>query len=201
MDTKPLGRISNILNFWFGNKQENSKEYLKQREKLWFGKDPTIDKEIKEKFELEDYKLSVEGITKPWKETPSGCLAQILVFDQFPRNIFRGNQLMYATDDRALELAKHAITQGYDKKLSSIEKIFIYMPFEHSENVKEQKEGLRLFKELEKEAPFLAENTKYAQRHLDVIEKFGRFPHRNEILGRPSTPEEKAFLNTPGSSF
>lgn len=201
MTTKNLGRIDNILNFWFDSKMELSETYLKERMTFWFGKNPTVDKDIKNKFELEDYKLSVEGKTHPWRETPKGCLAQILVFDQFPRNMFRGDKLMYSTDSEALKIAKHAISEGFDKKLSPIQRTFIYIPFQHSEKIEDQKRSLELINGLAKESPLFKHHLEYAQKHSDVIKRFGRFPHRNEILGRKSTPDEIEFLKTAGSRF
>ena|SRR3990167_6579542 len=201
MEAKKLGRIDNILRFWFGDRVEVSELYLKGRMQFWFGKNPVVDKEIKDRFELQDYKLSIEGKTTPWRETPRGCLAQILVFDQFPRNMFRGDVLMYATDANALEIAKYAIAQGYDKRLTPIERVFIYMPFQHSENIDDQQKGVKLFDELARESTLLTDDLKYAKLHYDVIKRFGRFPHRNQILGRKSTPEEVEFLEQPGSRF
>lgn len=201
MLAKTLGRIDNILHFWFGDRVEVTDVYLKGRMQFWFGKNPVVDKEIKDRFELQDYKLSVEGKTVPWRETPRGCLAQILVFDQFPRNMFRGDHLMYATDAQALETAKHAVAQGYDKSLSPVERMFLYMPFQHSENIEDQTIGVRLFEELARESTLLTDDLKYAKMHYDVIKRFGRFPHRNEILSRRSTPEEVEFLGQPGSRF
>lgn len=201
MIKKHLGRVDNILNFWFGDKIELSEVYIKERMSFWFKKDRAVDNEIKSRFELEDYKLSVQGKTTPWRETPRGCLAQILVFDQFPRNMFRGNKQMYATDCRALEIAKHAISERFDKKLSPIERMFLYMPFQHSENSADQKLSLDLINELAKESPLFAHNVEYAKKHASVINRFGRFPHRNEIFGRISTQEETEFLKTAGAVF
>lgn len=201
MNIKRLGRIENILQFWFGDRVEESESYVENRMGFWFSKSPSLDKEIKDRFELQDYKLSIEGKTTPWRETALGCLALVLVFDQFPRNMFRGNKLMFATDGRALEIAKYAIASGYDKKLVPIQRIFIYMPFQHSENLENQTLSLKLFKELLKESPSLGSDNRYAEKHFEIIKRFGRFPHRNEILGRKSTPEEIEFLKQPGSSF
>ena len=125
---------------------------------------------------------------------PRSCLALILLFDQFPRNMFRGTARAFATDSNALTAGRHAIAHGFDAILSSVESAFIYLPFEHSERLDDQLESMRLYRALAGDDPALAGYVAYAEQHLNVIRRFGRFPARNAILGRSSTPAELEFL-------
>lgn len=171
---------STIIEFWFDA----------QNKVLWFSKNPEFDNLIKTKF-LHFYEQALLGKLDHWKESPEGILALIIVFDQFPRNIFRNTAKSFATDERALNLAKPAIENSIDKKLVSDEyRHFLYMPFMHSEVLSDQEKSLQLFK-----------HNEYAQRHYDIIRRFGRFPHRNNLLNRISTAEELEFLKQPDSSF
>ncbi|MGB7444280.1 MAG: DUF924 family protein [Coleofasciculaceae cyanobacterium] len=185
-----------ILDFWFG--KPNQPDYGKER-KVWFSKNPEFDQEVRSRF-LEDYQLSAIGQLGDWQKTPLGCLALILLLDQFPRNMFRGQPQAFATDPQALATAKHAVAQGFDQELLPVQRWFIYIPFEHSEKLADQQRCLELFSTL-KDEPSSASTINYAYRHFQVIERFGRFPHRNQILGRETTPEEAEFLQQPGSSF
>jgi uncharacterized protein (DUF924 family) len=185
-----------ILDFWFGHPHDP--DYGKERQ-LWFKKDPEFDQEIKTRF-LEPYTQAAAGELDHWQTTPAGCLALILLLDQFPRNMFRGQPQAFATDDQALAIAEHAVNQGFDQQLLPVQRWFIYLPFEHSENLADQQQALDLFSTL-RDDPQSESTINYAQRHFEVIQRFGRFPHRNAILGRVNTPEEEAFLQTRGSSF
>ncbi|PJE06988.1 DUF924 family protein [Legionella sp.] len=172
--------FSEILNFWFA---PESKRY-------WFAKNKKFDNLIKDKF-LIIYQDACSDKLDFWKKTPDGMLSLIIIFDQFPRNFFRGSPQAFATDLKALNLAKLAIEQSMDKKLSTDEKRhFMYMPFMHSENIADQELSLRLFN-----------HAKSATKHYNIIKKFGRFSHRNKILNRSSTSEEIIFLAKPYSSF
>lgn len=133
-------------------------------------------------------------------KTPLDCLALIILLDQFPRNLFRGDALAFATDSAALAAAQHGVTQGFDILLPHVARTFIYLPFEHSEQLENQRRSIELFNHMQ-DIPEMDETICYAQRHFEIIARFGRFPHRNKLLGRPSTPEEEAFLKTPGSTF
>jgi uncharacterized protein (DUF924 family) len=177
--------ITTILHFWFGNPE--SIDYGKTKS-FWFQSTAEIDQKIKKDYE-QNYKLACTGKLDDCLETPQGCLGLILLLDQFPRNMFRGTPQAYATDEKALQIAKIAIKKGFDRALLPFQRQFIYMPFMHSENRRDQKESVKLFTSLEDKL-----NLKYALNHRDVIERFGRFPHRNVILNRRSTPEEKIFL-------
>ena len=131
-----------------------------------------------------------------WLSAPRGWLAAILVLDQFPRNLFRGDARAFATDEAALGLAKRAIAEGIDLKLTPAQRSFVYMPFQHSEEKADQARSIELFTALGNPL-----NLDFAIRHKDIIDRFGRFPHRNAILGRTTTDEEATFLKQPGSSF
>lgn len=188
--------VQEILDFWFG--KPNQPDYGQER-KTWFRKDPEFDQEVRSRF-LEDYQLSAAGQLEDWKKTPQGCLALILLLDQFPRNIFRGQPQAFATDSQALAVAKHTVDQGFDQELLPVQRWFIYIPYEHSENLADQQRCLQLFSTLQDD-PKSTSTINYAYQHFQVIERFGRFPHRNQILGRETTPEEAEFLQQPGSSF
>ncbi len=189
-------QANEILDFWFGNLDDE--DYGKPR-KVWFIKNLEFDKEVRSRF-LQVYQQAATGKLEDWKESPPGCLALIILLDQFPRNMFRGQPQAFATDSQALTYAKYAVAQGFDKELLPIQRQFIYLPFEHSENLTDQHQCIELFSTL-KEYPECVSGVDYAHRHFQVIERFGRFPHRNKILERESTPEEVEFLTQPGSSF
>ncbi len=189
-------RIEAILAFWFGT--QNSPDYGKERS-CWFIKNPEFDGEIRDRF-LFDYKQAASGALQSWETSAQGSLALIIVLDQFPRNLFRQLPEAFATDSDALRVANHAIAQGYDQQLLPVQRWFVYLPFEHSEQWDDQVRSLQLWESL-REDPASAGSITYAERHAEVIKRFGRFPHRNAILGRPSTAEELEFLAMPGSSF
>jgi uncharacterized protein (DUF924 family) len=185
-----------ILAFWFG--REGEEGYGEYRE-AWFSRDPDFDREVRDRFE-DAYEEAVVGKLEQWKEEARSCLALILVLDQFPRNMFRGDARMYAADGLALAAARHALQQAYDRELAPVQRMFMYLPFEHSENLEDQRLSVELFRMLAEETGS-QDTLIYAVQHLKIIDRFGRFPHRNEILGRWSTPEEAEFLKEPGSSF
>lgn len=174
-----------ILQFWF---QELEPSH-------WFVKDPNLDEEIRRRF-IEIHSKVSQGLTKEWRHTAKGTLAEILVLDQFSRNMFRDTPEAFAYDSMALELAQKAIEAGRAKELSPVQKSFLYMPFMHSESKEIHARAVLLFSE-----PGLEQNLKYEYAHKKIIDRFGRYPHRNKILGRSSTPEEVEFLKTEGSSF
>ncbi len=182
--------ISLILSFWFGD--PNSPDYGNSKS-FWFQSTPPLDLEIRENFE-DVYKQAINNDLDSLMETPEGCLALIILLDQFPRNMYRGTSQAFASDPKALDVAKFALSEGFDQNLSSFQKMFLYLPFEHSENLKDQEKSVELFKALNDE-----EGLEYAIQHRDIITRFGRFPHRNSILGRINTPEELLFLKNPGT--
>ena len=188
--------MNEVLDFWFG--RSNSPEFGKVQNK-WFKKDADFDAEIVTNF-LPQYQLAVSGQLDSWQDSPENCLALIILLDQFPRNMFRGSPQAFATDSKALAAAQHAVKNNFDRELLTVQKWFMYLPFEHSENLEHQQKSVELFRELygESDRDSMIE---YAMRHFKVIERFGRFPHRNQILGRETTPEEAEFLKQPGSRF
>lgn len=174
-----------IIDFWF----------VKTDPKFWFEKNEKFDRKLRDEFES-TYDRVVAGKTAGWRSTSEGKLAEIIVLDQFARNMFRDTPKAFAADSLALELAQDAVLSGADKDLPIIKRGFMYMPYMHSEDAQIHKEALRLFNQ-----EGLEDNLKYEKMHKDIIDRFGRYPHRNKILGRESTPEEIKFLKQPGSSF
>ena len=161
----------------------------------WFKGGDAFDVEVRARLGLL-YERAAEGALDGWAVETTGLLALVILFDQVPRNIHRGTPRAFATDPQAMALARLAVDQGQDEALSLDERVFLYLPFEHAEDLAEQERSVALFRALG-DANYLD----YAIRHKDVIARFGRFPHRNTILGRASTAEETVFLEGPGSSF
>ncbi len=185
-----------VLDFWFGREDEPG--YGEFRE-AWFRKDPEFDREVQERFGTL-YERAASGELDGWRDDARACLALVICLDQFPRNMFRGDGRTHATDAKALETAGHAVERALDRELPPFQRMFLYMPFMHSENLEDQRRSVELFERL---AEKLAgpDVTSYAAGHMEIVERFGRFPHRNAILGRETTPEEAEFLKGPGSSF
>lgn len=179
-----------ILEFWF--------EELKYND--WFKKNKEVDELIRERF-LGVYSEITSGQYQDWKENPKSLLAMVLVLDQFSRNMFRDSEQMYFFDMMALNLTKLAIDKGFDLELTLPERSFLYMPLMHSENLEDQKACVKLFQFMMREDKKYEMMFKFARRHMKVIEEFGRFPHRNEILERKSTASELEFLSEPNSGF
>jgi tRNA pseudouridine(55) synthase len=190
-----------VFDFWFLPASDPKHD---QSRPEWWKKDPAFDQQIREKFGAL-IERGLKGELSDWSSSgnPKAALAFILLMDQFTRNIFRGDKKSFAGDAYALAVAKEMVKSGADKQLSFTQRVYVYMPFMHSESLADQDECIRLFNELAKDQgkdPATSES-KYAKMHRDIIQKWGRFPHRNEMLGRQSTPEEIEFLKTPGSSF
>jgi uncharacterized protein (DUF924 family) len=185
-----------VLDFWFG--PAGSPEYGRPRE-AWFKKSEAFDDAIRARF-LDLYLQAADGGMRSWREAPDSLLALILVLDQFPRNLFRGTSRAFATDAQALAAAQLAVARGFDRKLVPVQRWFVYLPFEHAEDLDLQRQCLALFEDLRSD-PDSTGTIDYARRHFEIIERFGRFPHRNAVLGRVSTPEEVEFLRQPGSGF
>ena len=162
--------------------------------KAWFTKDAAFDEAFRSQF-IDLHVLAAEGKLSDWAMTPDGALALLLLLDQFPRNAFRGTPRMFATDPLALVVAKAAIDAGHDKKVDAELRLFFYLPLEHAENAEDQDRCVALHEEMGN-----PELTKYAVVHRDVIARFGRFPHRNALVGRQTTAEEQAFLDEGGFS-
>ena len=186
-----------IYDFWFGG--PNHDEFAQPR-KQWFVKDSNFDEEIRMRF-LVTHEAAVRGELQYWREDSKHCLSLIVVLDQFPRNMFRDTPRAFATDAMALERACFAVDRGHDQTVNPVERVFFYLPFEHSESLADQARCIALVRALVDADPSRADFLDYARRHHDVIARFGRFPHRNKILGRASMPAEIEFLRQPGSSF
>ncbi len=186
-----------VLEFWFG--ATGTPEAGTQRPQ-WFLKDAAFDAAIAQRFGAL-IESALRGALAHWAAAPASALAQIVVLDQFTRNAFRGTARAFAGDALALDAAQAMVGAGQDLALPPIRRAFVYLPWEHAESLAMQDEAVRLFTRLAAEAPGFDSMLDYAQRHRVVIERFGRFPHRNAQLGRASTPDEIAFLAEPGSGF
>jgi uncharacterized protein (DUF924 family) len=181
----PDQAIEAVLGFWF----------VENGPKQWFNKDTAFDAAIRDRFEALVVQGS-KGELSHWRASVRGALAEILVLDQFPRNLYRGDAPAFASDPVALDAAKEALENKIDQDVSESERTFLYLPFEHSEEASDQETSLRLFGSLEDKSLL-----EWAEKHQAIIDRFGRYPHRNAALGRPSTDEELAFLKQEGSSF
>jgi uncharacterized protein (DUF924 family) len=183
--------VQAVLEFWFGKE-------LKPR-KAWFAKDLQFDQEIRSRF-LSLHIQATAGELADWKNSAESCLALVIVLDQFSRNMFRGQPEAFTSDSAALEAAQHGIAHQFDQQLPPVQRQFFYLPLEHTEDLEFQHQSVKLFEQF-KDDPALSDSYQSALRHRETIERFGRFPHRNMILGRQSTVEELEFLKQPGSSF
>lgn len=193
-----------IRQFWFGSRADDA-VVAQEQSRLWWIKNPATGEAIRQRFEAYVRQAATHALDD-WSATPVGRLALILLTDQFPRNIYRNTPGAFAFDAFALAQCKEGLREGVDRMLRPIERVFFYLPLEHAESLEDQDAAVARFSELARNAApeqkavfdgFLD----YAIRHREVIARFGRFPHRNRILGRASTPEEIEFLKQPGSSF
>ena len=176
----PLAEAAAVVGFW-----------REAGPSLWFAKDDDFDRRFRERF-LSLYEAAARGELTGWLATPEGALALVLLLDQFPRNSFRGTPRMYATDALAREITTAAIDAGHDRAVEDPLQLFFYLPFGHSENLADQERSVALARRLGQP------NLSHAERHRDIIRRFGRFPHRNPILGRAMRPEEQQFLDQGG---
>lgn len=176
----PLAEAAAVVGFW-----------REAGPSLWFAKDDDFDRRFRKRF-LSLYEAAVRGELTGWLATPEGALALVLLLDQFPRNSFRGTPRMYATDALAREITTAAIDAGHDRAVEGPLQLFFYLPFGHSENLADQEQSVALARRLGQP------NLSHAERHRDIIRRFGRFPHRNPILGRTMQPEEQQFLDQGG---
>lgn len=181
-----------VLDFWFG--APGTLHYGQSRSE-WFKKSDDFDTQIRSQF-LPLYEQAAAGQLAPWRDSPLTLLALIIVLDQFPRNLFRESPRAFATDAMALAAAQQMRVLGWDQRLNTVERQFCYLPFEHAEDLEAQRTCLQIFGELGN-----ADLLQWAQKHYDIIACFGRFPHRNAVLGRVSTADEIVFLQKPGSRF
>jgi uncharacterized protein (DUF924 family) len=176
-------KVGEVLRFWF---EEHARD--------WFVKDPGFDAAIRDRF-LALHEAAAAGKLAHWADSARSCLALVIILDQLPRNMFRGEARAFATDSLARAAARVILAQGWDKAMTQAERLFAYLPFEHSEDLADQDLCCELMKD------FDAEQLRFALRHREIIRRFGRFPHRNGSLGRQSTPAEIEFLRQPGSGF
>lgn len=195
----PEADVQAVLDFWFGA-ADDPQSGRPRRE--WFVKDPNFDARVRERFGPL-VEAALQGGLAHWAAAPAGALALLLLLDQFPRNIHRGTPRAFAGDAQALRLAREVVDRAWDRELRPVQRWFVYLPFEHAEDLAAQQRSVELFTTLAREAPGdgVEEALDYALRHREVIERFGRFPHRNAILGRASTPGEVEYLSQPGAGF
>jgi uncharacterized protein (DUF924 family) len=189
---KSTAIVPKVLDFWFGAVAEGAEPEPRE---IWFKPTPEFDREIEEILH-EDHKQALAGGLDGLMQSAEGCLALVILLDQVPRNVFRGTPQAFAADEKAREVAGHALAHGFDTVLPAVQAMFLYLPFEHSEDLSDQERSVALFEALGNDYWL-----DYAVRHRDIVARFGRFPHRNAILGRTSTQEEAEFLKQPGSSF
>jgi uncharacterized protein (DUF924 family) len=198
-----MERAEEIIRYWFGDLDQSTPE--KGRFGMWFGKDDKVDAEIRESFGA-DLERAGRGELDQWMASPRTMLALIVLLDQFPRNIFRGTAQAFAFDPKAREVVNTGLARGFDQALPLFARMFFYLPLMHSESLEDQDRALELYRKLIAAAPenmkeAIGGANKFADRHREIIARFGRFPHRNLALGRVSTPEEIEFLKEPMSSF
>jgi uncharacterized protein (DUF924 family) len=204
MNVSNLTTPETILDFWFGSTPDDTVA-TKERADLWWSKNTATDDEIRRRFEIYVI-LAVSEQLKDWLSSPRGRLALIILTDQFPRNIYRDTARAFSCDEKALTWCIEGLEKKVDRQLRPIERVFFYLPLEHAEHLVHQDLSVKCFSELAvditaQQQNIFEEYLNYAIRHREIIERFGRFPHRNEVLGRESTPEELAFLSEPRSSF
>lgn len=193
-----------LIDVWFEDVLTRP-ERLSEVSRRWFAKDPAFDALLHERF-APALMAAAQELPADWLTSRQGHFALILLLDQLSRNLFRGTPASFAQDLQALALARQAVSEGWHEQLHPLQRVFCYLPYEHSEDAADQAEALRLFAALTAAVPEANRATfafyeDYARKHADVIERFGRFPHRNAILGRASTPAEIAYLQEPGSGF
>lgn len=179
--------IGRVLDFWFGPGDGDR----------WFKRDEALDRAVRETL-ADDHERAAAGAYDSWRESARGCLALVLLLDQVPRNLFRDDPQAFATDARALDVARHAIEQGFDRQIAAqSQRLFLYLPLEHSERLADQENCCRLMASLDENKGW----AEWAIMHREVIARFGRFPHRNAVLGRDTSEAEQEFLAQPNSAF
>ncbi len=202
----PLPGTGDILAFWFaGLADSEDPAALGERYRLWFGADADFDRECQTRF-TSTIEHALAGGLDTWAATPRGRLALVLVLDQLTRNVFRGTARAFAGDARALALTSEAIDDGHDRALTSIERVFLYMPLQHAEDREVQRRAVEVFGHLAATAsaslrPMLDSTTDFAREHRAIVERFGRFPHRNPVLGRSPTAAEREYLDGGGKRY
>jgi uncharacterized protein (DUF924 family) len=202
--TNSVADAEDVLDFWFAD-AASGPEAVARRNRVWFAGGAPFDRECTERFST-TLEAAAGDELDHWKESPRGRLALIILLDQFSRNIYRGTAAAFRHDDRALATCREGIAEGHDKQLAPFERSFFYMPLEHAEDREAQALSVRLFESLANESPEewrarLDADADYARRHRDIVEEFGRFPHRNAVLGRDSSPAEQTYLADDAPRF
>lgn len=196
--------VDAILDFWFADSVESEEEFLRRME-MWFLNSDSFDQAVQQFEPMVDFVAN--GHASNLESDPKGILALIITLDQFPRNVYRGTPQAFAYDREALRLTKKVIDSGLDRSMTYLERLFAYMPLQHSENPQVQRLSVKMFNSLidvaetQIQSERAKESVEYAEMHREIIEQFGRFPHRNEILGRESTAEELQFLADGAETF
>lgn len=190
-------RVNAILDFWFGNLPADD-FFPAEKSKLWFSGLAEVDAAVRENF-AKDVERALRGKLASWEKEPRSCLALIILLDQFPRHLYRDSPQAFEADEKAADVCLWGIEQGYDRKLKPVERWFFYLPLMHAEDADLQKMSVDAYTHLTEEAPdalkeALSGALDYARQHQAVVQRFGRFPHRNAVLGRQNTPEETDFL-------
>lgn len=193
-----------VHRFWFADAIDGS-QAAKARTALWFESSPDFDAAIRQRF-APTIAAAARGELTTWENAPQSCVALAIVLDQFPRNVYRGTAAAFACDARALEVTRRGVAAGHFDALSVAERAFLLMPYQHVEDAAAQREGVRLFERMHAEAPpasreFADGILEYARLHLDIVERFGRFPHRNAVLGRNATAAERQYLESKPGTF
>ena len=193
-----------ILTFWFADAVDDPAKAM-QRRSFWFEANPAVDESISQRFSTLVQRAG-RGELTAWEQASRPCLALVVLLDQFPRNLYRGMAEAFQYDSRALDVASRGIAAGYLEQLSLIEQCILVLPYEHSEVVSVQRAGMKLMEQIVDGAspewqPAARTSLYFARKHLEIIERFGRFPHRNVVLGRPSTAAEQAYSEEGGESF
>ena len=173
-------RIHDVLSFWYSDKMK----------KQWFSSTPELDAELEQKYESV-WEEAANNHLDSWMDSAEGCLALCIILDQLPLNMFRGEAKAFKTEQQAVSITKHAIERGFDNDIDDSKVSFLYMPLMHSENISDQYLSVESFKQRK-----LDDNARFAEHHRSIVEEFGRFPHRNEVLGRENTPQEIDYLNS-----
>ena len=203
----PIASIGDVLTFWFG--PEDAPEMVAERQSdLWWGKNAEVDRALHARFDT-TMAAAYDNQLDHWSETSDGLLALILLLDQFPRNCFRNTPQAFAADELARQCSHLGLAMGVDQQLPLLQRLFFYLPLEHSEDLDDQEQVLQLIRQLARDGckqhpaakPVFDQFAEAARQHHAIISRFGRFPHRNAILGRASSAEETAFLQEPNSSF
>jgi uncharacterized protein (DUF924 family) len=203
-DRNPQLSPEEILQFWFAGAASDPARTAARNE-FWFTPSSTTDALIRERF-APAVDSAARGELAAWEDAPHSALALVLLLDQYPRNIWRGSARAFAHDPQALKTAQRAVASGYLRQLTPVEQAFLILPYQHAESIENQRDSVRLSDEITQAAPpawrsLMEYYAKYAKQHLELVERFGRFPHRNRVLGRESTAEEIAYLSAGGATF